>query len=146
VKIYYMKESDLLCRLAETVQAELGNGYTKDIYMDALESELASVGIPFQREQSLPIYYKDQPLRHSYTVDFLIADKIAVIIGTQDKITDQHRRQMLTILHASNKHLGIFITFSKDHVRFSRVVLNNKYLNSTNIPIPGKELAEAEAT
>ena len=139
MKIYHLKESDTLCRLAESVQAELGNGYTRDIYMDALERELSAAGVPYQREQALPVYYKDFPLRHSYIADFLIAGKIAVSIGTQDKITDHDRRKMLTILHAANKHLGIFITFSKDHVRFSRVVLNNKYLNSTNIPVPGRD-------
>ena len=54
-----------------TLHSELGNGFQEVIYQRALEFEMSSQGIDFSREQEIPIYYKNNPIR-TRRVDILI--------------------------------------------------------------------------
>ena len=60
-----------------TVHSESSNGFQEVIYQRALEFEMSSQGIDFSREQEIPIYYKNNPIRMRH-VDFLIHGIIAV--------------------------------------------------------------------
>ena len=54
-----------------TVHRELGCGFLEAVYQEALEKEFSEVGIPFQREVPLKIYYKGLPLDKEYVADFI---------------------------------------------------------------------------
>lgn len=42
------------------VNKVLGNGFQEVIYQRALAIELHELGVGFEREKEMPIYYKDQ--------------------------------------------------------------------------------------
>jgi GxxExxY protein len=48
---------------AMEVHRHLGAGFLEAVYFEALEKELTLRGIPFQREVSLPVYYKGELLK-----------------------------------------------------------------------------------
>ena len=57
--------------------SESSNGFQEVIYQRALEFEMSSQGIDFSREQEMPVYYKNNPIR-TRRVDFLIHGMIAI--------------------------------------------------------------------
>ncbi|GHV20704.1 hypothetical protein FACS189494_05010 [Spirochaetia bacterium] len=59
MKSYYHTKSDQICYLAWTVWYNLGNGFSHEIYADALEQEFIEAGVPYRRDQNIPVYYKD---------------------------------------------------------------------------------------
>ncbi len=56
---------------AMEVHNELGCGFLEGVYQDAFERELTDRGIPFVREQQIPVFYKGRPLSISYRADFV---------------------------------------------------------------------------
>lgn len=73
------KYSDLTGRIikaAMNVHTALGNGFQEVIYQRALQIELRDSNLSFEREQEMPIYYKDTPIGKR-RVDFFVEDKIS---------------------------------------------------------------------
>lgn len=51
------------------VHKQLGCGFLEAVYQEALEEEFVVQGIPYEREQELPVHYKGKQLNTSYRVD-----------------------------------------------------------------------------
>ena len=69
--LIFPKESYDITGCLMTVHRELGCGFLEAVYQEALEKEFSEVGIPFQREVPLKIYYKGLPLDKEYVADFI---------------------------------------------------------------------------
>lgn len=133
MRTYFIKMSNLIGSLAREVWLNLGNGFTREIYADALEAEFLAAGVPFERDKSVVIPYKDTILKHSYTADFLVNDKIILRIAAEKAINDTEWRELASILRASKLNLGIYINYSYIYPEFKRVVVSSKFINSNNI-------------
>src|SRR6187431_1929199 len=83
------------------VHSTLGNGFQEVIYQRALELELRSLMLEYQREYEMPIYYMDQVIG-TRRVDFLVADKISVELKAIIKLEDVHIAQAMNYLEAYN--------------------------------------------
>jgi len=57
--------------LAITVHRKLGPGFLESVYQAALAYELERVGIPFEKEKSLPVQYEKIKLDVGFMCDFL---------------------------------------------------------------------------
>jgi GxxExxY protein len=133
VNSYFIHESDEICHLAWAVWHKLGNGFTREVYADALELEFTDAGIPYQREQSVPIFYKNIVLPHTYTADFIVHDKIVLRVASQCDITETEKREILSILNASKRNLGIYINYADKAPQFNRVIVKTKFHNSNSL-------------
>lgn len=45
-----------------TVHGEPGHGFLEPVYQEALGREYVALGIPFEREVALPVFYRGSPL------------------------------------------------------------------------------------
>ncbi|GHV19813.1 hypothetical protein FACS189494_02300 [Spirochaetia bacterium] len=136
MKSYYHTKSDQICYLAWAVWHNLGNGFSREIYADALEREFIEAGVPYRRNHNIPVYYKDILLPHSFTADFLVHDKIILRVAGQTEITETQWREVASMLGASRLNLGIYINYADKKPEFKRIVYETKFLNSKN---PGRE-------
>jgi GxxExxY protein len=59
----YKETTERIIGAAMRVHAALGNGFQEVIYQRALEIELRDSVVDFQREFSMPIYYKKKDWR-----------------------------------------------------------------------------------
>lgn len=105
------------------IQKELGKGFSEIVYGDALEYELNTNGVPFQREVKFEIFYKGKKLAHNYYADFLIDDKIILELKAIECLTSSHIKQVLNYLAASKMKLGLLVNFGEDSLSYKRVVL-----------------------
>ena len=55
--IFYKEESYKIIGAAMKVYNNLGSGFLEAVYQEALEIELNRVGIPFEREKEVSVYY-----------------------------------------------------------------------------------------
>ncbi len=101
----------------------LGRGFLEIVYKDALEYEFKLRNIPFEREKSFKIRYKDITLPRTYIADFVVFDKIILEAKCQSGILDEHYKQVINYLAVSKCKLGIIINFSNDSLEYKRVVL-----------------------
>ena len=69
--IYHKNESYSIIGAAMRVYNTLGFGFLEAVYQEALAIELTNMGIPFEREKELKIYYDGHELKQTYRADFV---------------------------------------------------------------------------
>jgi GxxExxY protein len=124
---YFIPESDEIYRFAWSVWHRLGNGVTREIYADALELEFFDAGVPYQRDQHIPVYYKNILLPHDYMADFIVRDKIVLRIAAGADITETDKREIVSMLNTSKLSSGMFINYSDSAPQFNRIVAEAKF-------------------
>jgi len=83
------------------------------------------VGINFNREFEMPIFYKEQRIG-TRRVDFLVQDVISVELKAKTKLEDVHYAQAINYLEAYNLEVGLLINFGETSLNFKRHT-NKKY-------------------
>lgn len=122
-QIIYKNESYFIIGLCMDIHNELGKGFSEAVYGDALELELKSNGVPFQKEAKFDILYKGKMLKHHYYADFVIDNKIIMELKAVEKISSGHVKQTMNYLAASKMKLGLIVNFGEDSFTYKRVVL-----------------------
>ncbi|MDT0675978.1 GxxExxY protein [Autumnicola musiva] len=95
----------------------MGSGFSEIVYKDALQLELKSKGIPFQREKQYAVVYKGQALNHKFYADFVIYNKIILEMKSVEAINDKHVAQCINYLKVSRCRLANFHKNLLDHRR-----------------------------
>ena len=108
----------------QTVHKVLGPGYKEIIYHRAFGLELDAQGLRFECEKKILVPYKDH-LIDGHRLDLVIEGGVIVELKAIPRVTELHRRQVLSYLKATGLRLGYVINFNsevlKDGTR--RVVL-----------------------
>lgn len=107
------------------VHRSLGCGFLEVVYGDALELELSTRGIPFEREKQIFVEYKGMRLNHKYCADFVCYGDIIVEIKALNELSSAHHSQIINYLKATNNKIGLLINFGEQHLVYKRFA-NNK--------------------
>ena len=110
------------------VHKRLRNGFQEVIYQRALEMEMKSVKLDFQRELEMPIFYRDLQIG-TRRVDFFVDEKVMVELKAVTKLEDVHLAQAINYLEAFKVEIGLLINFGAKSLEFKRVH-NNKIRGS----------------
>lgn len=103
------------------VYNELGSGFLEKVYQEALEIELKSGGIPFQREAQISICYKGVQLQQTYIADFICYDCIIIELKAVTELTDTHRAQVYNYLKATSKDLALLVNYGAPQIQIERL-------------------------
>ena len=103
--------SSLIIGAAIEVHRHHGTGLVEKVYEESLCHEFALRGIPFKRQQAVPIHYKGVRLASDLWLDLLVHEKVVIDNKAKDEITPQDKAQLLTYLRLSNLRLGLIINY-----------------------------------
>ncbi|UYV13662.1 MAG: GxxExxY protein [Phycisphaera sp.] len=117
------------------VHTHLGPGLLESLYEDALCVELASIGIPFERQVETVVDYKGVPLR-SQRLDVVVDRQIIVELKSVERVHEVHKAQLLSYLRMSKLPLGLLINFNTQHLRDGL----NRVINERALPTPPSPL------
>ena len=78
-KLIYKKNCYQIVGVLFEVYNTIGYGFREKYYQQALSEELDKLNISYQREQYIPLKYKEKVIGRNF-IDFLIKDKIALEI------------------------------------------------------------------
>jgi len=120
------KELYELIGLCMEVHRELGPGFSEAIYKDALEIELKRHDIPYQREKSFKVFYKDELLPRRYNADFVVHDSIILEAKAVSAIIQDFVRITINYLKVAGLKLGLIANFGESSFRYRRVVFGYK--------------------
>lgn len=109
------------------VHKTLGAGFLEVVYARALAMELEGSGVQFEREQEMPIIYKEKKIGER-RVDFVIEGKVMLEIKAVSQLEDVHLAQAKNYLEAANFEIGLLINFGAKSLQFKRL-LNMHYKN-----------------
>lgn len=107
------------------VHKRLGNGFQEVIYQRALEIEMRLVGIEFQREFEMPIFYRETKIG-TRRVDFLVEGVVSVELKAIIKLEDVHFAQAINYLEAYNLEVGLLLNFGETSLNF-KWLTNKKF-------------------
>jgi len=116
---------------AMKVHNTLGNGFQEVIYQRALAIEFRNVGIDFQRELEMPIYYCSEEIG-TRRVDFLVQELVMVELKAITNLEKVHLAQALNYLEAYKLEIGLLINFGHTSLQFKRVINEMKLKNLRN--------------
>ncbi len=129
-ELKYADTTQKVIGAAMRVHAVLGCGFQEVIYQRALEIELKETGVVFEREFSMPIYYKGQNIGER-RVDFFVEKRISVELKALTTLEPVHFTQAKNYLEAYNLEVGLLINFGSQSLQFKR--LQNKNFTSFHL-------------
>ncbi|WP_302422951.1 GxxExxY protein [uncultured Prevotella sp.] len=120
--LFYRDESYNIRGALFAVHNELGCGYLERVYQDALEVEFRLRNIPYEREKSIQVVYKGEPLGEPYRADFVCYGKVIVELKAVSEILGVHRAQVIHYLKATKMKLGFLVNFGEESLNIERIV------------------------
>ena len=107
------------------VHRELGPGFVEAAYDSGLSIELRQLGIPFTRQQSIPVIYKgERVLRHR--LDLFVDDEIVVELKAVKQIRQEHFAVVRSYLRATGRRHGLILNFAKPTLEVKRVIASDQ--------------------
>ncbi len=94
------------------VHRHLGPGLLESTYEICLCRELTLRGIPFVKQQELPVVYKGTRLDVGYRIDVLVENQVIVELKAVEALAPIHSAQLLTYLKLTGCRVGLLINFN----------------------------------
>ena len=116
------EQTYLIIGAAMEVHKQLGHGFLEAVYQEAFARELEIRNIPFQKECSFPIVYKNVTLACSYRADFVCFDEIIVELKALAGTGTNEQAQVINYLKASGMTRGLLINFGAPTLQYKRLV------------------------
>ena len=102
-----------------------GPGLLEQIYEESLVVELNTMGLKVERQKSIPIEYNGIKIQCDYRFDILVKDTVIIELKAVSEIMDIHKKQLLTYLKVTNKHVGILVNFNTTDIIHSIIRIAN---------------------
>jgi GxxExxY protein len=119
-ELKYKELTEKIIGASMKVHSASGNGFQEVIYQRALEIELNEMNVPFNREFSMPVYYKNQQIGER-RVDFFVDNKVSVELKAILSLEPVHFAQARNYLEAYNLEVGLLINFGSISLQFKRL-------------------------
>jgi GxxExxY protein len=97
---------------AYKVHRNLGPGLLESVYETCVCHELKKMGVPFQRQVCLPLYYDGIEIETGLRFDLLVDGLVIGELKAKEAITPVDEAQLLTYLRLTSKRLGYLINFN----------------------------------
>jgi len=111
---------------AMEIHRQLGHGFLEAVYQDAAVIEFNLRKIPFEKEVSLPVRYKDTLLPSQYRADFICLSEIIVEFKALSRLSSVEESQLLNYLKATDLKRGLLINFGASSLQYKRMVWGYK--------------------
>jgi len=102
------------------VHTELGPGFLESLYEEALSVELRLLGIGFERQKPVPIFYRAQPIGE-HRVDLLVAGVIVVELKAIAALEKVHYAILRSYLKALGLSHALLFNFATTRLTIKRV-------------------------
>lgn len=119
--LVYPELSYKLVGYAYEVFDELGPGHSEKIYQRSYAVMLRRNDHQFQEQVYYPVRFKDEIISKGF-LDFKVEEKVIVELKKDDRFSKTHIEQVLDYIKRSNLKLALLINFTKEGVKFKRIV------------------------
>jgi len=113
--------ADLLIKkvvgLAMKVHRELGTGFLESVYANALSLELGKIGIAFEREKRIPVFYEEK-IVGDFIADLVVEEILIVELKAVEGLMTAHSVQLVNYLSATRVDTGLLLNFGARSLQF----------------------------
>jgi GxxExxY protein len=104
----------------------VGSGLLETVYEVILAFELRRRGLRVERQISIPVTYEGIKFDEGFRVDLIVEGKVIVELKSVERLTNAHRKQLLTYLRLADKRLGYLLNFGAALMRDGLVRVANR--------------------
>ncbi len=124
-----MKENEISKEIVDAafkIHTKLGAGLLESVYEAVMAYELQKRGLRFERQKPILVVYEGIHLGEGFRADFIVENMVIIELKSVEVIAPVHKKQLLTYLRLTNKHLGLLINFNTDLIKngITRLVNN----------------------
>ncbi|MDQ6654705.1 MAG: GxxExxY protein [Verrucomicrobiota bacterium] len=102
------------------VHVELGPGFLESLYEEALAIELRALGLQFDRQKPVPIFYRGQAIGE-HRVDLLVAGSVVLELKATSALEKVHFAILRSYLKALGLSDGLLFNFAATRLTIKRV-------------------------
>ena len=125
--LIYPELSYKLVGILFDVYNELGSGFQEKYYYRGIREALKTANLSFKEQQFIPLKYKESKIGH-YFIDFVVEEKIVLEIKQGERFLKGNINQVYGYLMAQNLKLGILVNFTRDGIKFKRILNIDSYI------------------
>jgi len=111
-----MKENEIgriVVDAAIKVHRELGPGLLESVYEVVLAHELQGRGLKVERQVPVSISYQGLHFDEAFRADIIVGRKVILELKSVERVTDAHKKQLLTYLRLTGMKLGFLLNFGE---------------------------------
>jgi GxxExxY protein len=101
----------------------------ESVYEAVLAKLLSKKGLSVQRQVSIPIEFEGEHYDEGFRADLFVNGKFLIELKSVIKITDVHKKQLLTYLKLTNTKLGYILNFGGELMKDGIVRIINGTLD-----------------
>ena len=118
--------SKLIVNTCYNIHIELGPGLLESVYEEILYHELIIQGLKVNRQQAIPVFWKEMQMGIGFRADLIVENKVIIEIKSVENIAPVHPKQLLTYLKITGLKLGLLINFNEKLIKdgITRIVNN----------------------
>ena len=94
------------------IHKQYGPGLFESAYEEIFCYEWIKNGIPFKRQQAVPLVHEEIKMEIGFRADVIIDDKVIVELKSVEALSDIHYKQVQTYLKLTEIKLGLLINFN----------------------------------
>jgi GxxExxY protein len=108
------------------IHYKYGPGLFESVYEEIFCYEWQKTGIPFVRQQAIPLVHEEIKLEAGFRADVIIDKKVIVELKSIEALAPVHYKQVQTYLKLTNIKLGLLINFNVNLIKdgIHRIVNN----------------------
>ena len=109
-----MNENQISLIIVDTavnLHKKLGPGLFESVYESVLTKLLSQKGLYVQRQVSIPINFEGEYFDGGFRADLFVDGKVIIELKSVKRITNVHKKQLLTYLKLSDTKLGFILNF-----------------------------------
>ncbi len=118
--------SKVILDLCVKIHKELGPGLFESVYENILSYELNKAGLSFETQVEVPVKYDGKLFEKGFRADIIVDEKVLIELKSVEKITDVHKKQLLTYLKLTGIKLGLLINFNEKLMKYGFTRIVNK--------------------
>jgi len=92
----------------------LGPGLLESVYEIVLARLISKKGLYVQRQVAIPIEFEGEQFDEGFRADLFVEGKVIIELKAVEKITNVHKKQLLTYLKLTNTKLGYILNFGEE--------------------------------
>ena len=109
-----MNENEIGTIIVDTafyIHKNIGSGLLESVYEIILAKLISKRGLYVQRQVAIPIKFENEHFEEGFRADLFVDGKVIIELKSVEKITEIHKKQLLTYLKLTNTKLGYLLNF-----------------------------------
>ena len=116
--------SSVVVNICFNIHSAYGPGLFENVYEEIFCYELSKTGIPFTKQQAIPLIHESIKMDIGFRADVIIDHKVIVEIKSIEALAPVHYKQVQTYLKLTGCKLGLLVNFNVNLIKdgFHRIV------------------------